>query len=233
MKKYKQKEVKNSFSKLDIAILIDLIFSVAFFFIYHFLLKVYFFERYESAFFINKNMMFYFPIPFLLVNLMGIIICFSESRKMQSKKYIIICSLISTIILIVSLTSNCNVWVANEKGISYNTIFSKEKISYSYDDITTVTVQYSANGIRPLRGKTLVYNVIMQDGKELELQLFDLLYQDSNSLINFDKKISDKRKIVGDFVELAIPDELNNYYHNIFCTQSTGDGSSVFDNLIL
>lgn len=227
MKKYKQKEVKNSFSKLDIAILIDLIFSVAFFCLYHFLLKVYFFERYESAFFINKNMMFYFPIPFLLVTLMGVIIYFSESRKMQSKKYIIICSLISTIILIVSLISNCNVWVANEKGISYNTIFSKEKISYSYDDITTVTVQYSANGIRPLRGKTLVYNVIMQDGKELELQLFDLLYQDYNSLIKFDKVVSDKRKTIGNFIELAIPNELNDYYNKLFSFEQSRNGSSV------
>ena len=146
---------------------------------------------------------------------------------MQSKKYIIICSLISTIILIVSLISNCNVWVANEKGISYNTIFSKEKISYSYDDITTVTVQYSANGIRPLRGKTLVYNVIMQDGKELELQLFDLLYQDYKSLIKFDKVVSDKRKTIGNFIELAIPNELNDYYNKLFSFEQSRNGSSV------
>lgn len=230
MKKYKQKETKKFFSKLDIAILIDLLLSVTFFLLYNFLIKEYFFERYESAFFINKNMMLYFSLPFLLVTLAELIVYFSENRKMQSKKYIFICSLISTIILITSLISNCNVWVANEKGISYNTIFSKEKISYSYDDITTATVYYSANGIRPLRGKTLVYNMTMKDGNTLEIQLSDLLYQDSNSLINFDKAISDKRKTVGNFVELAIPNELNNYYNNIFSLNKTQeDGSSVFD----
>lgn len=216
MKKYKPKEKKKAFSKLDIAILIDILLSVIFFLLYHFLIKVYFFERYESAFFINKNMMFYFPIPFLLVVFAEIIIYFLESRQKKPQKYIIICSLISIIILVTSVISNCNVWVANENGISYNTIFSKEKISYSYDDITTITAYYGASGIRPLRGETLVYNITMSDGKEIEIQLFDLLYPDSDSLINFDKTISDKRKTVGDFVELAIPDELNNYYRNIF-----------------
>lgn len=216
MKKYKPKEKKKAFSNLDIAILIDILLSVIFFLLYHFLIKVYFFERYESAFFINKNMMFYFPIPFLLVVFAEIIIYFLEGRQKKSKKYIIICSLISIIILVTSVISNCNVWVANENGISYNTIFTKEKISYSYDDVSTITAYYSASGIRPLRGETLVYNITMSDGKELEVQLFDLLYPDSDSLINFDKTISDKRKAIGDFVELAIPDKLNNYYRNIF-----------------
>ena len=40
-----------------------------------------------------------------------------------------------------------------------------------------------------------------------------------NSLIEFDKKVASKRKTVGEFTELEIPEEINDYYRNLFKNQ--------------
>lgn len=202
-------------SKLDIAVLITLIIAVALFLLYNLLIKSYFLGRYDSAFFIERDMMKFFSVPFLIVLLVAVAYYFSGERKMSSKKYIVLSSIISFAILITSIVCNCNVWVATEKGISYNTLLTDEKIVYSYDDIETVSLYYGSDGLRN-RGRTLTYNVIMNDGEEIEIKLSDSYSKDYNSFIDFDKKVSSKRKTNGEFVEMANLEELNNYYKELF-----------------
>ena len=119
------------------------------------------------------------------------------------------------VVLITSTICNCNVWVATEESISYNTLFRDEKEVYSYDDIATVSLCYSGDGLRN-RGSTLTYYVTMNDGEEIEIQLSDSYSKDYNSFIDFDKKVSSKRTTSGEFVEMANLDELNNYYKELF-----------------
>ena len=59
----------------------------------------------------------------------------------------------------------------------------------------------------------------MNDGEKIEFQFFNSYYANYNSLIEFDKKVASKRKTVGEFTELEIPEEINDYYRNLFKNQ--------------
>lgn len=214
MKKSKKNE-KKRFSKLDIAVLITLILVVVFFFLYNFLIKTYFLGRYEFAYFVERDMMKFFSLPFIVIVFAVVVYHFANERKMSSKKYIILSSIISVAILVASIVCNCNVWVATEAGISYNTLFKDEKVVYSYDDVETVLLHYSGDGLRN-RGSSLTYNVTMNDGEEIEIQLSDSYSENYNLFMDFDKKVSSKRTTSGEFVEMANLDELNNYYRELF-----------------
>lgn len=215
MKQHKQ----NKTSKLNIAILLSLLLSVLFFILYNLVIKTYLLKKYDSSFFVFKDMIQYLSLPFILITFAEVIYYFFEERKVESKKYITISSIISIVVLAVSAIFTCSVWVVSDKGISYNTFITEEKITYSYDDIETVTVCYGNAGLRPLRGETIIYNITMNDGEKIEFQFFNSYYENYNSLIEFDKKVASKRKTVGEFTELEIPEEINDYYRNLFKNQ--------------
>ena len=214
MKKSKQNESRK-YSKLDIVILIALASEIVLFLLYNFLIKSYFLERYDSALFVERDMMKFFSVPFLIIVLIAVIYYFSEERKMTSKKYIVLSSIISIVILVALIVCNCNVWVVTKENISYNSLLKDEKIVYSYSDIETVLLCYSGDGLRH-RGSTLTYKLIMNDGEEIEIELSNSYSKNSNSFIDFDKKVSMKRTTSGEFVEMANAEELNNYYKELF-----------------
>ena len=214
MKKSKQNECRK-FSKLDIAVLITLTLEILCFLLYNFLIKSYFLGRYDYALFVERDMMKFFSIPFLIIVFVAVIYYFSGERKTTSKKYMVVSSIISVVVLITSIVCNCNVWVVTEESISYNTLFKEEKVVYSYDDIETVLLCYSGDGLRN-RGSTLTYNLTMNDGEEISLQLSNSCSKEYKSFIAFDKKVSAKRATKGEFVEMANSEELNNYYKELF-----------------
>ena len=214
MKKSKRNESRK-FTKLDIAVLITLVSDIVLFLLYNFLMKTYFLGRYDTAFFVEREIMKFFSVPFLIILLITVAYYFSAERKMSSKKYIVLSSIISAVILIASIVCNCNVWVATEEGISYNTLFQGEKVFYSYDDNKIATLCYSGDGLRN-RGSTLTYNVTMNDGEEIEIKLSNSYSKDYNYFIDFDKKVSSKRTTSGEFAEMANLEELNNYYKQLF-----------------
>lgn len=178
-------------------------------------MKTYFLGRYDSALFVERDMMKFFSIPFLIIVFIAVICYFSRERKTSSKNYILLSSIISVVVLIASIVCNCNVWVVTEESISCNTLFKDEKVVYSYDDVETVLLCYSGDGLRN-RGSTLAYNVTMNDGEEIEFQLSNSYSKDYNCFIDFDKKVSSKRTTSGEFVEMANLEELNNYYKELF-----------------
>lgn len=214
MKKSKRNESRN-FTKLDITVLITLVSEILLFLLYNFLMKTYFLGRYDSALFVERDMMKFFSIPFLIIVFIAVICYFSRERKTSSKNYILLSSIISVVVLIASIVCNCNVWVVTEESISYNTLFKDEKVVYSYDDVETVLLCYSGDGLRN-RGSTLAYNVTMNDGEEIEFQLSNSYSKDYICFIDFDKKVSSKRTTSGEFVEMANLEELNNYYKELF-----------------
>lgn len=213
MKNNKKKSRK--FSRLDIAVLTTLICSIVFFFAYNLITKAYLLNEYASAYFVARDALKFFSLPFILTVFSLVIYAFSKEGKPISKKFTVFASLISLIVLCLSIIINCNVWIATENGITYSTLFKTEQKTYDYDDIETVLLDYSGDGLRN-RGTSLTYSITMNDGEEIEIQLSDSYSKDYNLFIEFDKKVSSKRKISGDFVEMAYLDELNNYYRELF-----------------
>ena len=205
----------NKFTKLDIAILTTLICSIAFFFLYNILIKAYLLNKYESAYFITRDALKFFSLPVILTVFTFVIYIYSNKSKTFSKKHTVFTSIITFIVLCLSITINCNVWVATENEITYNTLLSANQKTYTYDDVKTVLLNYSSDGLRN-RGTSLTYSITMNDGEKIEIQLSDSYSKDYNLFIEFDKKVADKRKTSGDFVEMSYFDDINNYYRNLF-----------------
>lgn len=206
---------KTAMSKLDIAVSFALVASILFFVIYNCLLKLYFNVRYDHPYFLYRNIIHYLSIPFLCLIIAEVAYFFSDQRKMASKKYIIISSILSAVVLLITIVCSCNIWVVSDKSISYNTLFTDEKIVYDYNDIDNVTLFYKTVGIKTA-GHTPAYIFHMSDGEDIEICLLESYFNSYDSFIEFDKKISDKREISGDFISLEIPDEINEYYRKLF-----------------
>lgn len=109
-----------------------------------------------------------------------------------------------------------NVWSFNKDKISYNTLFEKDKIVYSTDDIETAELQVDVEFTR-LKTTNLVYDLKMSDGKEIKLDAYDSFRTDDDKIIEFDKAISQKRKAVGQFERFEnASDEFNDYFCSLF-----------------
>ena len=72
---------------------------------------------------------------------------------------------------------------------------------------------------------SLVYTLEMNDGKKIKFDAYDSFRNNDEMLIEFDKAIADKRKIIGDFKHFEnSSNEFNNYYRSLFANGNTGDG---------
>lgn len=160
-----------------------------------------------------------FPFAFLLMFLTAIY--FYPERKTPKRKYVAmsICTLSVTLFLTIIILLNCNTLSFNNNEFTYNTfdtLFSKDKIVYTYDDIKAVDFQIEINSDRMLTSN-LLYTFEMNDGKQLEFDISDSFRNDDDKLIEFDKRISDKRNVTGNFSYMHNFDsEINDYYKSLF-----------------
>lgn len=115
-------------------------------------------------------------------------------------------------------------WVFTEQDISYNTLFTDKKICYEYSDLEKTTLCYRGSAGYKTGGTSLEYTLHMNDGKDITLRLFDSYYDSPEDLIEFDKRIADKRTTKGEFVSLHIPEELDAYYEKVFEEDQSTNG---------
>ena len=151
--------------------------------------KPYFFVSYKSEAF-----------DVLMIILLAIIIFSSGiylfgKTKTSKDKYILRSFAIALVFFIGIIIFHCNVWTFNKDTFSYNTIFQKDKIVYSYDDIDSAEVDvytYAGRGIH----NHIDYTLHMNDGKIIKFNANRAYYTDEDKIIEFDKAIANKRSVV-------------------------------------
>ena len=214
MKKQKTKNRKEK-NKFEIALMLTILGSIAFFFIYKYVMVFYFTKRYDDVL-LAYNSNYYSIIFFCGFLIIGISNYFSKERKMKPKKYWTIFSCIGTAIFLLVSYFTTQAWVVTKQDISYNTIFTEKTVSYSYQDFDTIQLYYNnSTGIKG-RGVSPEYKIKTKDGETIVLCLFESYYTSYENLIEFDKLIEDKRVCTGEYNSLHIPEELNQYYKTIF-----------------
>lgn len=216
---------KNNYEKNVISnkkgciIFFSLMAMIAIKLLYDWLLKTLTLEEYSPFFFANVKLPFSYSFiiyPFLFAFIFIICIFELPKRKVSDKKYIVYSSIFLCLILVVTVFISCNVWCFDQDTISYNTIFQKDKIVYSYNDIEKAELYIENKNVR-LGQTNLNYVLTMSDGNVIKIDALDSFRKNDYALIEFDKKIAEKRKVIGEFEFLINEeDELNEYFHSLF-----------------
>ena len=122
------------------------------------------------------------------------------------------------IIFFVVFCFTSNVWVVSKNEISNVNIITREETSYSYDDIEKIELSYERRVSRYSLGKNIspVYNVFFNDGEEVYIYVVKSLYSSEDGVISFDKQVSEKRAVKGEFIYLENNKKFNNYYEPLF-----------------
>ena len=163
-----------------------------------------------------------------LLTVFGIFVVFSlgiyliGNTKISKNKYILRSFVIALTMLIGIFIFNCNVWVFNKDAFSYNTLFQKEKIIYSYNEIESADVNIYSNR----RGKFgeqyhIDYTLYMDNGEKVKFDAYNAYYTDDDKIIEFDKMIANKRSVIDEDYdhELYDNDKLNEYYSSLYNNQ--------------
>ena len=155
-------------------------------------------------------------IPFLWV----VSVFFFDGKPLKIKPLIkVLCVfLVSVIIFFVVFCFTSNVWVVSKNEISNVNIITREETSYSYDDIEKIELSYERRVSRYSLGKNIspVYNVFFNDGEEVYIYVVKSLYSSEDGVISFDKQVSEKRAVKGEFIYLENNKKFNNYYEPLF-----------------
>ena len=214
MKKFFKKS-----ARFETAIILTLLFSIIFFFVYKNILIFYFIQRYDDVLFVYTSN-YYSVVFFCGFVIIGVSLYFGENRKMKSWKYWTMFSCIGLIIFVlVGYFSTCG-WVVTKQNMTYCTMFSDNIVSYCYDDVENIRLYYNESiGIKG-NGVSPEYKIETNDGKTISLCLMESYYDSYEKLIEFDKSVSDKRICEGEYIYLSnsliVTDELNQYYKTIF-----------------
>ncbi len=218
---------KNEQSKQGYIILLSLILVISLIFIFNWLLKTLVLKEYSPYYFAFVKLpfpSFYIIFPFAFLFVFTFCFYFYSQRKVANKKYITITSILLSVTLIATVILSCNIWSFSRDTISYNTLFHKDKIVYSFDEIKVAEMQIELEATR-FTTTSLVYTLEMNDGKKIKFDAYDSFRNNDEMLIEFDKAIADKRKIIGDFKHFEnSSNEFNNYYRSLFANGNTGDG---------
>lgn len=165
----------------------------------------------------------YDAIYILFIILFFLVIYFSgtyllKKIKTTKKKYIFRSSVILTIFFAVIIFFQFNMWSFNKDTFSYNTIFQKDKIVYSYDEINSAELEiYHSSGY--LRTDYYInYTLYMNDGEKIKFDAYNAYYTDEDKIIEFDKAIADKRSVVENDYDhyLYNSEKLNEYYNSLY-----------------
>lgn len=213
----------NKSQKQGCILFITLIFIIMFKYLFNFLLELFTLREYSPYYFacVKSPLVNTIIYPFLFVAFFAVGFYILPNRKMSSKKYICCASVFLLVTLITTIIFSGNVWIFNKDTISYNTLFQKNKIVYSYDDIeiAEMTIELEATRFTTTR---LVYILEMNDSKQIKFDAFDSFRKDDKLLIAFDNAISDKRKVKGNFEYFDnATDEFNKYFSSLYKTENS------------
>ena len=158
----------------------------------------------------------------LFIALFFLIIYFSGTYllrkiKTKKKKYILRSLSIVFICIVTSIILQFNMWSFNKDSFSYNTLFQKDKIVYSYEEVEKAEIEiYHYRLTRYLGTYRITYILYMNDGNKIKFVANSGYYTDDTKLIEFDKSIADKRKVTGEFLPITGSNELNEYYSSLY-----------------
>lgn len=209
---------KKQSDKFGILLVSVMVLSVCFIFLYRNLLLWCFGFIFSDNYFIYSKTEF---DGFLIIPFLWVVSVFFFDKKALKVKFIVkvLCVfLVSVIIFFVVLGFTSDVWVFSKNGISNVNIITRDGTNYSYDDIEKIELSYERRVSYYSLGKNIspVYNIFFNDGEEVYIYVTKSLFSSEDAVINFDKQVSDKRTVKGEFVYSEHNQKFNNYFEPLF-----------------
>ena len=63
---------------------------------------------------------------------------------------------------------------------------------------------------------SIAYDITFTDGNQIVLHTLESIYSSEESIISFDKKVSNMRCVVGEFIKVNSKEVLNDYFSALF-----------------
>ena len=163
----------------------------------------------------KASIVYFFLFILLAVSIVSIGVLLK--RKTISKKHICYALIVPIMVGIITIIISGNVWVVNENSISYNTLFQKNIIVYSYNDIESAEMSISRKRVGLNHTYRIKYDLYMNDGEKVKFDAYESFRENDEKLIDFDKAIANKRKVKGEFIYMDhSSEEFNKYYQSLF-----------------
>ena len=195
------------------------IISIGYLFFYDEILSLFFEILFPNNYFIYSKNEFdsFLILPFLWIAIM--LWHFSESKKISRKVVAISLILITILVFFIIIGLESDILVFSSNSICETNILTGNVVTYNYDNIQYIELSYERRVSRGSLGKDVspVYNIFLKDGKQLYVYIEKAVFLDENNIFLFDKKIADKRIVVGDFISTNNP--LSSYYEKLFNTK--------------
>ena len=193
------------------------IISICYLFFYDKILSVFFEILFPNNYFIYSKNEFdsFLILPFLWIGIM------LWDFPVNKKKVAIFLILITILVFLIIIGLDSNVLVFSSNSICETNILTGDTITYNYDDIQYIELSYERTVSKFSLGKNVspVYNIFLKDGKQLYVYIEKAIFSDENNIFAFDKEITTKRIIVGDFISTSNNDPLSAYYEKLFNTK--------------
>lgn len=208
----------------DIDFVLMIVITLVILLLYYWLFDILTMKIYTPYYFVStKTSIVYFMGVMFYVSVI-LSFGFLIKKKKFKKKKIVHVIIFPLITLFLMITISGNVWVFNENSISFNNLFQKNQITYSYADIEKAEMSISYKTIRFNHTFSIEYILYMDSGKKIKFDAYESFREDDDKLIEFDKTIANKRAVVGEFLYIdSSSKEFNDYYHSLFV--NTGDES--------
>lgn len=212
------KEEKAQKKKAERILMIVLLCEIVFGFIYLMINRLYVEKTHSDAVIIFREIKAEAYIIYCIIMMLFIAgMLFSKKSKNITGQKIIPLALAGIIGICVCFILNCQIWSADEDGLHYNTLFAKDKIVYSYDDIECAELYDS----HPVRGEsTLVYEIKTESKETVLLYLSNAEYKSTEDVIKFDSELLKNRAVQGKYSRLyAYDKKLDEYYKSVFAKE--------------
>ena len=213
---YPTKEEKAQRKKRDRILAVSLLCEIVFGFIYILINKVYADKSFPESVLIFRQIKAEPYIILCIILLMTATEMFSNKGRVRQK--VIALTLTAIIGLSVCFMINCNIWSAEEDGLHYNTLFTKDKSVYGYDELESITL-YESGPERLQYGESrLIYEIQPENGKVFRLYLSNAAYNSAEDVIRFDKELLPEKTTSGNYNGIyRLNDEtLDKYYKSVF-----------------
>ncbi len=143
----------------------------------------------------------------------SVIAFYREYLKQHERRFILFAAVLNVFIFACVFYLGTNAWVIKNNTLTYNKLFLKNEIVYTFDDVEEATLNSEKWGKGAPRYK---YELKMEDGNVIDIYPFDTIYADESDLIEFDKKLSDKRIVIGSFSDIYFPEDVIPYFASVY-----------------
>lgn len=213
---YPTKEEKAQRKKRDRILAVILLCEIVFAIIYALINRLYADKSFPDSVLIFRQIKTEPYVILCIIVLMTATSMFSNKGKVRQK--VIALTLTAIIGISVCFIINSNIWSAEADGLHYNTLFTKDKTVYGYDDLESIILSESGPVSLHFGQSRLTYEIEPENGKVFRLYLSNAAYNSAEDVIRFDKELLPGKTISGNYngIYRLNDEKLDEYYKTVF-----------------